>query len=272
MSIAMKRIVVLLLPIILWACQKQEQPTPVPVPSCKISSETGVNNAYKLEYVYDSQGFISTLNVSIKDNASGQLKPAATIKYGYTNGRLTTLIDGDVEEKLEYNANGVLTRLVITKTKETAFLNYTLTFETDANKRISKVTDSKGLQTTIKRDAQGNVLETVTLNTATNKEVHKVVLSNYDNKKSLFEAYNGWQVSVLGYYADYIKFPLFTTGAGGNAGKRIDYIDGKASTEVTYTYTYNANGFPLTEQSLTRFLDGSGISTYSKTFGFVECQ
>ncbi len=36
---------------------------------------------------------------------------------------------------------------------------------------------------------------------------------------------------------------------------------GKAFSETTYTYTYNTNGFPLTEQSFTRFSDGSSVRT-----------
>ncbi|TAE37341.1 MAG: hypothetical protein EAZ70_09075 [Runella slithyformis] len=266
----MKNLVLLSCLLFFFSCQEENAPAPIPVPTCSISTETGVNNAYKLEYLYDAAGFISTLNVSVGSN--GQLKPAATIKYTYENGLLVKLVDADVEEKLEYNSSGILTRLVITKTNDAAFVNYTLNYEMDAEKRVVKVTDSKGLQTTIKRDAQGNIVETVTVNISTGKEMHKVVLSDYDNKKSLNDSFKSWQISVLGYYGDYIKFPLFTKGASGNFKKRIDYIDGKPSTEVTFTYTYNTNGFPITEQSLTKFLDGSGIATYSKTFGYTACQ
>jgi len=266
----MKKTILFLSLLSVFSC-KEKEPAPVATPACTIGSETGVNNAYKLEYLYTANG-LQGLSVSVKDNATGQLKPVAMAQYTYENSRLVKVVDGDVEEKLEYNAQGVLTRLTVVKTSEPAYVNYTLNFETDANQRITKVTDSKGVQTTIKRDTQGNITETLTINSSTNQELYRIVLSDYDNKKSVYDAFKGWPFSVLGYYADYVKFPLFTTGAGGNAGKRTDYEAGKAITEITYTYTYNTTGFPLTEQSLTKFLDGSGIATYSRTFTFTGCQ
>lgn len=267
----MKKAILILSLFAFISCQEKE-PAPVPTPTCNIGSETGVNNAYKLDYLYNANGLPQGLNVSVKDNTSGQLKSVATAQYTYENNRLVKVVDGEVEEKLEYNTQGALTRLTVVKTPESAYVNYTLNFETDANQRIVKVTDSKGIQTTIKRDTQGNVTETLTTDTRTNQELYRIVLSGYDNKKSLYDSFKGWSFSVLGYYADYIKFPLFTTGAGGNATKRTDYEAGKAITEITYTYTYNTTNFPLSEQSLTKFLDGSGISTYSKTFTYADCK
>jgi YD repeat-containing protein len=267
----MKKTILFLSLLFVFSC-KEKEPAPVITPSCNIGSETGVNNAYKSEYQYSASGLPEALNVSVKDNATGQLKPAATIQYTYENNRLVKVVDGDVEEKLEYNSKGALTRLTVVKTNESAYVNYTLNFETDANQRITKVTDSKGVQTTVKRDPQGNITETLTTNTSTNQELYRVVLSGYDNKKSIYDGFKGWSFSILGYYANYIKFPFFTTGAGGNAGKRTDYEEGKAITEITYTYTYNTTGFPLTEQSLTKYLDGSGIATYSRTFTYTDCK
>lgn len=269
---SVKKFVLTLSLLTIFSCKENNQPTPVITPACNIGSETGVNNAYKLEYTYTNNGLPQGLNVSVKDNASGQLKPVATAQYTYENNRLVKVIDGEVEEKLEYNTNGALIRLIVVKTPESNYINYTLNFETDANQRITKVTDSKGVQTTIKRDSQGNIIETLTTNASTNQELYRVVLSGYDNKKSLYDSFKGWPFSVLGYYADYIKFPLFTTGAGGNATKRTDYEAGKAITDITYTYTYTTTNFPLTEQSFTKFLDGSGIATYSKTFTYMDCK
>ena len=267
----MKKAILFLSLLFAFSC-KENQPAPVPTPACNIGSETGVNNAYKLEYTYGAAGLPEGVTISVKDNASGQLKPVATPKYTYENNRLVKVTDGDVEEKWEYNANGFLSRLTVVKTPETAYLNYTLNFETDTNGRITKVTDSKGVQTTVKRDAQGNITETLTVNTSTNEEIYRIVLSGYDNKKSLYDSFKGWSFSVLGYYAEYIKFPLFTTNAGGNATKRTEHEAGKAVTETSYTYTYTSTGFPLTEQSLTKFLDGSGIATYSRTFAYTDCK
>ena len=267
----MKRTILFLSLLLVFSC-KEKAPAPVTTPACNIGSETGVNNAYKLEYQYSASGLPEALNVSVKDNATGQLKPAATIQYTYENSRLVKVVDADVEEKVEYNSKGALTRLTVVKTNESAYVNYTLNFETDDNLRITKITDSKGVQTTIKRDSQGNITETLTVNASTNRELYRIVLSGYDNKKSLYDSFKGWSVNVLEYYADYIKFPLFTTSAGGNAGKRTEYEAGKAITEITYTYTYNTTGFPLTEQSLTKFLDGSGISTYSRIFTYPDCK
>jgi YD repeat-containing protein len=268
----MKKTILILSLFAFISCKKNIEPTPVPTPTCNIGSETGVNNAYKLEYTYSADGLPGGLNVSVKDNVSGQLKPVATVRYTYENSRLVKVVDGEVEEKLEYNPNGILTRLTVVKTPEADYVNYTLNFETDANQRITKVTDSKGRQTTIKRDAQGNITETLTTDTRTNQELYRIVLGGYDNKKSLYDSFKGWSFSVLGYYADYIKFPLFTTAASGNATKRTDYEAGKALTEITYTYTYTTTDFPLTEQSFTKFLDGSGIATYSKTFTYTDCK
>jgi hypothetical protein len=56
----MKNCASLLCLLAFFACQKENTPAPIPVPACSISSETGVNNAYKLEYAYDANGFIST--------------------------------------------------------------------------------------------------------------------------------------------------------------------------------------------------------------------
>ncbi len=268
----MKKAILILSLFAFISCKKNIEPTPVPTPTCNIGSETGVNNAYKLEYTYSADGLPQSLNVSVKDNGSGQLKPVATARYTYENNRLVKVVDGEVEEKLEYDAKGALVRLTVVKTNEVAYQNYTLNFETDANQRITKLTDSKGIQTVIKRDSQGNITETLTTDTRTNQEVYRVVLSGYDNKKSVYDSFKGWSFSVLGYYADYIKFPLFTTAASGNPTKRTEYDSGKAITEITYTYTYTTTGFPLTEQSLTKFLDGSGIATYSKTFTYTDCK
>lgn len=268
----MKKAILILSLFAFISCKENNQPAPVTTPTCNIGSETGVNNAYKLEYTYTASGLPEGLNVSVKDNATGQLKPVATAQYTYENSRLVKVVDGEVEEKLEYNTKGALTRLTVVKTPETVYVNYTLNFETDTNQRITQITDSKGLQTTIKRDAQGNITETLTISMNTNQELYRIVLSGYDNKKSLYDSFKGWSFSVLGYYADYIKFPLFTTGAGGSATKRTDYEAGKALSEITYTYTYTSAGFPLTEQSLTKFLDGSGIATYSKTFTYRDCK
>lgn len=267
----MKKPILFLSLVFVFSC-KEKEPAPVVTPACNISSETGVNNAYKLDYLYNTNGLPQALNVSVKDNATGQLKPVGTAQYTYENSRLVKVTDGDVEEKLEYNTQGALTRLTVVKTNESAYVNYTLTFETDANQRITKVMDSKGVQTTIKRDSQGNITETLTVNASTNQELYRTVLSGYDNKKSIYDGFKGWPFNVLEYYADYVKLPLFTAGAGGNAGKRTDYEAGKAVTEITYTYTYNSTGFPLTEQSLTKFLDGSGIATYSRIFTYTDCK
>ncbi|AYQ36083.1 hypothetical protein [Runella sp. SP2] len=254
------------------SCKKNDVPTPVTTPVCNISSETGRDNAYRLDYVYAPNGVPEGVNISVKDNATGQLKATGKAVYTYADNRLVKVVDGDVEETIEYNANGSIARLTVVKTPEANYVNYVLNFTTDANQRITKVTDSKGMEATITRDAQGNILETITKDTRTNQEVFRVVLMGYDNKKSMFDAFKGWQFSVLGYYADYIKFPLFTTKAGGNATKRTEYESGKAVRETTYTFTYTTDGFPLTEQTLTRFLDGSGISTYSKTFTYTDCK
>lgn len=269
----MKRLALLSL-LTVFACGKNQAPAPIPVatPVCNISSETGVNNTYKLEYIYSASGSPEGVNVSIKNAADGLLKPVSTARYTYENNRLVKVVDGAVEEVLEYTPAGALNRLTVTKTVEPAYVNYTLSFETDANQRITKVTDSMGKQTTIKRDTKGNITETLTTETQTGKELYRLELSNYDNRKSVYDSFKGWQLSVLGYYAEYIKFPLFTTGAGGNAGKRIDYVAGKAFSETTYTYTYNENGFPLTEQVFTRFSDGSGVATNSRTFTYVDCK
>lgn len=270
---SMKRLILLSL-FTVFACGKNQAPAPIPVPTpvCNISSETGVNNTYKLEYIYGASGLPEGVNVSIKNTADGLLKPVSTARYTYENNRLVKVVDGAVEETLEYAPNGALTRLTVDKTIEPAYVNYTLSFETDANLRITKVTDSMGKQTTIKRDAKGNITETVTTNIQTGQELHRIELSGYDNRKSVYDSFKGWSFSVLNYYADYIKFPLFTTGASGNAGKRIDYVAGKSFSETTYTYTYNENGFPLTEQSFTRFSDGSGVATNSRTFVYADCK
>lgn len=268
----MKKIALFLSLITVLSCKKTNDPVPVPTPACNIGSETGINNVYKLEYLYNAAGLPEGLNIAVKDNATGQLKPVGVAKYTYENNRLVKVVDGDVEEKLEYNSSGALIRLTVVKTDEPAYVNYSLNFEIDANQRIMKVTDSKGVQTTLKRDSQGNITETRTINVSTNQELYRIELSGYDNKKSVYDAFKGWPFSVLGYYAEYIKFPLFTTGAGGNATKRVEYEAGKAFSETTYTYTYAANGFPLMEQSLTKFLDGSGIGTNSRTFTYTDCK
>ena len=268
----MYKIALLLSIVLVFSCNPKEEPAPVPTYFCPISSETGVNDAYKLEYTYNNAGLIEGLRVSLKDNTSGQLQFASNAQYTYANNRLVKIIDGAVEETLTYTSDGALRSLVVDKTVEPAYINYTLTFETDANKRISKITDTKGLQTTIKRDAQGNIIETITTNTATNQEVYRNVLSDFDNKKTVQDGFEGWPFSILTYYGDYIKVPLFVAGAGGNYTKRVEYVAGKATRETTYTYTYNEQDFPLTEQSLTRFLDGSGIATYSKTYTYNSCK
>ncbi|WP_428666630.1 hypothetical protein [Runella sp.] len=269
----MKRFALLSL-LAVFSCNKNQDPTPIPVatPVCNISSETGVNNSYKLEYLYNTSGSPEGVNISTKNTADGQLKPVSTARYTYENGRLVKVVDGAVEEVLEYSPGGALTRLTVAKTVEPAYVNYTLNFETDANQRITKVMDSMGKQTTIKRDAQGNITETLTVDTKTGQELYRIELSGYDNRKSVYDSFKGWSFSVLSYYADYVKFPLFTTGAGGNAVKRIDYVAGKAFSETTYTYTYTSNGFPLTEQSFTRFSDGSGVGTNGRTFAYTNCK
>ncbi len=270
----MKPFTLLLSLFAVFSCGKNQAPTPIPVttPVCNISSETGVNNTYKLEYLYNASGSPQGVNVLVKNATSGQLQPVSMAQYTYENSRLVKVVDGAVEETMEYASNGALIRLTVVKTIEPAYVNYTLNFETDANQRITKVTDSMGKQTTVKRDTQGNITETLTTDTKTGQEIYRIELSGYDNRKSIYDSFKGWSFSVLSYYADYIKFPFFTTGAGGNAGKRMDYAAGKALQETTYTYTYNENGFPLTEQSLTRFSDGSGIATSSRTFVYADCK
>lgn len=269
----MKRIALLSL-LTVFACGKNQAPAPIPVttPVCNIGSETGVNNTYKLEYIYSASRSPEGVNVSVKNTADGLLKPVSTARYTYESSRLVKVVDGAVEEVLEYTPAGALARLTVTKTVEPAYVNYTLSFETDANQRITKVTDSMGKQTTVKRDTKGNITETLTTETQTGKELYRLEFSGYDNRKSIYDSFKGWSFSVLTYYADYIKFPLFTTGAGGNAGKRIEYVAGKVFSETTYTYTYNESGFPLTEQVFTRFSDGSGVATNGRTFTYTDCK
>lgn len=194
----MKKIILFLTCVVLISCDKEITPTPVTTPTCNISSETGRDNAYRLDYVYAPNGVPEGVNISVKDNATGQLKATGKAVYTYVDNRLVKVVDGDVEETIQYNANGSIARLTVAKTPDANYVNYVLNFTTDANQRITKVVDSKGMEATITRDVQGNILETITKDTRTNQEVFRVVLTGYDNKKTMFDAFKGWQFSVLG--------------------------------------------------------------------------
>lgn len=133
---------------------------------------------------YMLNGVPEGVNISVKDNATGQLK--ATGKSSIYLCRQPIGESSGWRRRRNSRIQRQWFHCSINcgkKDPEANYVNYVLNFTTDANQRITKVTDSKGMEATIMRDAQGNILETITKDTRTNQEVFRVVLTGYDNKK-----------------------------------------------------------------------------------------
>ena len=222
------------------SCKKEEAVTPTVTSTTKVFSgcridveETDISRKFKTTYGYNSDGFITDINVVNLDNP----KQYNNIKAFYKDGLLSTLSDdgGDLEQ-YEYT-NGVLSKITITSTSEASYKGYQINIEADTNKQIIAMVDSKGYRCTITRDTKGNIVELKTTKISDNSIASVTQLSDYDGKKNLSELYKGWPLNFLSNYSDYMTYRtlLFANGTSGNPRKISD---------LEYRYEYSIEGYP----------------------------
>ncbi len=228
-------------------CTKTDVATPAPVVTtkpftgCRISEDkTDVSRRYRTVYSYNDDGTIDGMNVTNLDN----LRETNSIKFFYKDGLLTSVLDdGGTFEQYDYT-NGALSKITITKTPETAYVGYQILVETDATKRITAMTDSKGFRSELTRDANGNVISLIKTRTADKEIVFQMQLSDFDTKKSIGGLFKGWPFDFAVYYKNYMTDgALLVAGTSGNA-RKIRTSTG----DVEYRYTYSTEGYPTRKE------------------------
>ncbi len=257
----------LILVLVFLACSKQETsttitptPTPITVTECRIIGSRQAGASFT--YTFNKDGYLESSNgSSLGGNNSTTFK--------YENGLLVGIVSEPIVEKYEYN-NGVLKKITVVETNEKKYFNYQIDIETDANKRIIKMTDSFGMSNEIKRDSKGNITEIKVLNMKDNTEKYKLVITEYDSQKSRLLLYKGWQFDVEQYYADYMNAEksLHNIFGGSNNPIKIQkFIDNKLSAEWTYSYEYNNVGYPT-------FINNNGDKTpfALRYFSYNDCK
>jgi hypothetical protein len=253
------------------ACSKTDTPapttpttTPTPATSmaCRIESDLGLEtDAENLKFTYDTDGFISGIQLSVTDS---RMTPITYI-CAYRSGLLSTIRSPGFEE-IHIYTNGVLSKIQLPGVGGAA--TYNIDIETDAQKRIVKMTDTNNLQSVLKRDATGNLIEVIVTNLTDKKVVNRIVQSDFDGKKSIYELYKGWQFDAIQDYTTYMKAPLFTVGAGGNPRKVQVYLGTSLVEDWEHTYQYNLDGYPTKRTSLNKSLN----RTFTHEMTYKNCK
>jgi RHS repeat-associated protein len=193
-----------------------------------------VNGVESFENSYDFDEF-NRLIQTINGNE-------ITTEYTYDNSDNTTLVESDLlSVNSDYDALG---RLV----KSTDQLDTESYFENDINDSISKVLDSKGLDTIYKYDDFGNVLYQESPDTG-------IEIFEYDNANNLIK-----KTDARGIVFEYSYDAL---------NRLISKKNGNPLETVTYTYDDTSNG-NMGIGRLTQVEDQSGLTTYSyNAFGQI---
>ncbi len=263
----MKKSILLILTVFFSCSKKEESPAPsvvVPTPilSCRVNMEDAEkdikNNA---RYDYGKDGVIDGITDTYTKEGFNR---GYTTGFLYENSLLIQLSqpNSGLLEKYEYK-NGVLSKIIIVSTEQKNYIGYTIDIETDANKKIIKMTDSKGYQSDIKRDGKGNLLELKTIRITDKKEIFRLVNSDFDNKKSISELFKGWQFDVRQYYGDYMAMPFFSVGGSGNPIKTQTYNEGLLGTDLEYTFNYTADGYPTRMEILNKVTNKKTVYNYT---------
>lgn len=264
------------------SCSKQEGTTPVSpistttIPTtnpttlgCRIDTQVQTPDGQSIKFVYDKDGYISKAEIGLVGSSAAPYNNYYSYKdqqliaiTAYSN---VNLVPVAYEEAYEYT-NGALSKITIINSP-TEKNHYTITLESDANKRIIKMEDSNGLINVLKRDDKGNLIEVRQTQKKDNVELFRIVRSDFDNKKSFYELLKGWQFDVFTFYGDYMKVPFFTLGASGNPKKMQVFKNGNLFDDVEYSYEYAPNGYPTKISTYNKF---SKI-TQTDVFTYLSC-
>lgn len=226
------------------SCKKTDNTPPVEVgfSGCRIDNAS--RSQLSDTYSYNADGTIS--NITHKEKCANAFCDIGTPAFFYENNLLVSLKEDNLTENYEYT-NGALSKIKIASLSKPDYANYIITIEVDNNKRIVKMKDNKGIQTDIKRDNNGNITETKTIQLSDSTELYRAELSRYDNKKTIFELYKGWRFDVGEFYANYIRHPFFSIGASGNPQTFKEYRNKVLTADVEYTYEYSLDDYPIKE-------------------------
>ena len=157
---------------------------------------------------------------------------------------------------------------IVDKDASANFKNYKISIEADANNRIIKMTDTNGLQSDLKRDDKGNLIEVVTTRLKDKKVIQRLVRAGFDGKKTYFDLLKGRQFDCRLFYENYMFTPNFIIGGSGNPLNIKIYDENNILTfDADYAYTYNADGYWLT-QDFTNKVNGVKSSNVTT---FLDC-
>ena len=232
------------------SCKKEDIASASTTPStnCRIQEQYGE------KYVYNADGFITKRTGTYLD--ANNKTVTYEVEHIYTDGLLTSVKEDGIATEAYSYTNGVLSQIKLLVNNDPDYKDYKINIETDVNKRIIKMTDTNGLQSDLKRDEKGNLIEVITINVNTKKVISRYVRSNFDGKKTHHELLKGWQFDVRKYYGDYMDQPNFIIGGSGNALNIKIYGENNLLTfDADYLYTYTFEGYWKT-QDFTNKING----------------
>lgn len=255
-------------------CKKEDVSTSTITLACRVDAQvvTTPNTGDRITYYYDKDSQIEASVYAQKDNGGSYSIGRTTTNYTYSSGLLTgATISGQThEEKYDYT-NGMLSKITMVKTTNSSDAGYMIMVETDANKRIVKLTDSRGVQSVFKRDAKGNLVQQDRIKDGA--LLSRIVWSDSDEKKTIEELYKGWQFDIINDYRIYMTEKVFTTGASGNPRKEIFYnAQNVAITEITHGYTYSAEGYPISQTSVVKAISTGKESVTKNDYSLADCK
>ena len=220
---------------LIFSCSKSSEPS---IPKCLLLSVNSPD--YKIVYNYGSDGEMTSYKyvtpgvdsvvLSAVYDSHGNITQVGTTKYTYdANNRITAIVDSDGvvynKNEFQYNSYGQLVKRLeyhVENGQPYTYDNFTYSNLTSRN----PLTQSRYF-------SNGTMIETITF--------------GYDNKYNPYAgSHELWSLSTIA-----VNNITWTTSSTGMA------VDG-----ITYAYTYNEKGYPLTAAQH----NGSTLQTTTYTY------